>query len=839
LKIKTINFFVCQIGLFRKIVIMILLISVSVYLQGTNYYFAAIGDDILNSGVVKSSPWRSIQKLNDTMSGLQPGDSVFFRRGDVFNGEIRIRAKGTSGSNIFFGAYGSGSKPVINGLSGITDWKKVGLNIWEALCSTSYDQVNNLFINGKLQQIGRWPNKTAPNQGYLSMKWSSGSTRLSSKAIPDAEVWKGADLMVRTNRWVIDWSPILSTKGDTMTIPPTSYDIDREFGFFVCNHPGTLDQKGEWCFNKDTKKITLYSEKDPATLVIEVPIAGELISIKKQQFVTIEDLVLKGALKNAVLGDSCRNITIRNTEIVSSAKNGITFKTCINTLFEKNKIVDAVNNGLAFFDCRGSVIRGNEIRNVGLNPAVGSSESTTFIGLGISGSSNLIEYNRIDSVGYIGLRFDGDSTIVSHNVISNYCIIKDDGGGIYTWNGDLPPNVSRKIIGNIVSNAIGAGFGTNDSLSNSAEGIYIDGGSHDVEVIGNTVFNCSNIGLFINNASKIVALNNLVFNCKTELQMRAEGMPLMTNRQNVVRKNTFVSRTSSQRIGNFITDEEMDGIRRMGIVDSNCYSRPADPDMIMSCSYKSAGHDFHNTHSLKEWQNQYGYDLHSSSGPVRYPYLINKTGAPRKITWGYYNNGRDVWYDEGTISKNEFGKVVKNLTGTTPGSANGMNKFLILALTIDFRRDIPKKYLLRFETKGKPGEMIKANFKTRDNQIVCSREFHLTPSYQKNELLYIPAFANIPFERVNFEFSDPISPVQIRNISFQEADITNNDPTYNFQLLVNDSGVSRVIPVRNGYVDISGNAMGNWVELKPYSSVLLFTKESVSHYEEDRHDRLN
>ena len=63
--------------------------------------------------------------------------------------------------------------------------------------------------------------------------------------------------------------------------------------------------------------------------------------------------------------------------------------------------------------------------------------------------------------------------------------------------------------------------------------------------------------------------------------------------------------------------------------------------------------------------------------------------------------------------------------------------------------------------------------------------------------------------------------------------------TYNFQLLVNDSGVSRVIPVRNGYVDISGNAMGNWVELKPYSSVLLFTKEQVSHYEEDRHDRLN
>ena len=599
LKTKLFQYLIFKSLILRMALILILLISVSANSHATNYYFAAKGDDALNTGLTRNSPFRTIQKLNSIMKVIQPGDSILFCRGDVFYGEIGVARKGILGSDIVFAAYGSGSKPVLNGFSRITDWKKAGLNIWESIGSTSQDQVNNLFINGKLQSIGRWPNKTAPNQGYLAMKWASGSTRLSSKSIPDASVWKGATLMVRTNRWVIDWSPILSTNGDTITTTPASYDIDPEFGFFVCNHPGTLNQYGEWCFDKDTKKITLYSEKDPATLVVEVPGCNELISIKKQQFVAIENLVLKGALKNAILGDSCQNITIRNTEIVSSAKNGIMLKNCINTLFEKNKILNAVNNGLAFYDCRGSVIRGNEIRNVGLNPAVGSAESTSFIGLGISGSSNLMEYNRIDSVGYIGLRFDGDSTIVSHNVISNYCMIKDDGGGIYTWNGDLPPNVSRKIIGNIVSNAIGAGCGTNDSLSNSAEGIYIDGGSHDVEVIGNTIFNCSNIGLFLNNASKIVALNNLVFSCKTQLQMRAEGMPLMTNRQNIVKNNTFVSGTSSQRIANFITDEGMDGIKRMGIVDSNYYCRPADPDMIMSCSYKSAGHDFRNTHSSK------------------------------------------------------------------------------------------------------------------------------------------------------------------------------------------------------------------------------------------------
>lgn len=808
--------------LIRMISIIVLFFSVSGNLQATSYYFASNGDDTGNTGISVDSPWRSTQKLNQIMGILLPGDSVLFRRGDQFDGGIQITQKGSLKSNIYFGAFGTGSKPLLNGTTKITDWKKTGPNKWEVICTSCNDEVNNLFLNGQEQPIGRWPNKTAPNQGYLPMKWTSGSTRLSSKAIPDPTIWKGADLMVRTNRWVIDWSPILSSNGDTMTIVPTSYDIDREFCFFVCNHPGTLDQNGEWCYDKETKKITLYSETDPANFVIEVSTVGELISVSKQGFITIENLVLRGALKNAILAERSENITIRHTDITNSGKNGVNFKNCLNTVFEKNKIVDAVNNGLAFSDCRGSVIMKNEIRKIGLNPAVGAAESTSFIGLGISGSSNLMEYNRIDSVGYIGLRFDGDSTIVRNNIISNYCMIKDDGGGIYTWNGDLPPNSARKIIGNIVSNAIGAGCGTNDSLSISAEGIYIDGGSHDVEVIGNTIFNCSNIGLFINNASKIIALNNLVFNCKTELQMRAEGMPLMTNRQNVVRGNTFVSRTSAQRIANFITDEGMDGIKRMGIIDSNYYCSPSDPAMIISCSYKSGGRDVHKTHSLKGWKDQYGYDIHTSAGPVRYPYRINNIGPSREMTYGYYHDGTDTWYDKKGTSKEETDKIIKDLTGATPGSARGMNKNLILSLNINFMEGEEQKYLLRFETKGKAGEIIKANFKTRDNHIVCSKEFQLTPTFQNHELLYIPAFANIPFERVNFEFSDPIAPVWIRNISFRDANVTEPNLQDHFRLLVNDSGISRTIPVTGEYVDISGKIRKNSMIIRPFSSAILF-----------------
>lgn len=793
-------------------------------LEATNYYFSNRGSDSGNNGLSAISPWKSLEKLNEIMISLQPGDSVFFCRGDVFQGEVRITRSGIRNFDIYFGAYGIGEKPVFDGTTKVDSWNAVGPDKWESANGIRQEKLTNFFINGQKQAIGRWPNRTAANQGYLSMKWASGSTRLSSKSIPDASVWQGADLVVRTNRWLIDWSPILDTHGDTLTIRPCSYDIDREFGFFIKNHPRTLDRPGEWYFNRQSQKIMFYSAKKPESLEITVPCIESLISIPGQKYITIENLILKGSLGNALVTDRSANITIRNSEFVNSGENAVLATKCYKILFEGNTVLDANNLGIEFQSCKGTVVTQNSIKNVGINPAVGSN-GISFIGIGIEGVSNLLEYNRIDSIGYIGLRFDGDSTVVRYNVISNTNMVKDDGGGIYTWNGDRWTNVSRKIIGNIVWNSLGAGCGTNDSLSVSAEGIYIDGGSNDVEITGNTVYNCANIGLFINNASKIVARNNLIYNCKSLLQVRAEGMPLGANRMNVVKNNTFVARTSSQRIGNFISDEGEEGIKRLGVIDSNYYCRPADPDMIMHCSYKTESSDVRITYSLKEWQKQYGFDQHSEAEPVHYRYKINSLGAPRKITYGFYHEGKDTWYDEKTTEKEALKNVIADLTGSSAGSQNGMNKYLILSMNIDFKKGEERKYLLRFDAKGeKSGEVIKANFKTRDNQIVCSREFQLKSDFQRNELLYIPAFANIPHERVNFEFSDPKSAVWIRNISFQEVDVTLPDLYDRFQLVVNDSERPRTFPVRNGFVDVSGKVSAKELVLQPYSSTILFKK---------------
>ena len=74
---------------------------------GTSYYVSADGDD-RNNGKSEETPWASLEKVNSAK--LQPGDGVFFRRGDVWRGVALIAQNGVT-----YSAYGEGAKPGIYG----------------------------------------------------------------------------------------------------------------------------------------------------------------------------------------------------------------------------------------------------------------------------------------------------------------------------------------------------------------------------------------------------------------------------------------------------------------------------------------------------------------------------------------------------------------------------------------------------------------------------------------------------------------------------------------------------------------------------------------------------
>ena len=76
------------------------------------FYVSNDGYDY-NNGTSEATPWKSLQQISK--SKFIPGDSIFFRKGDVFTGHLTINSSGTTSTPIVFSSYGSGDKPIIDG----------------------------------------------------------------------------------------------------------------------------------------------------------------------------------------------------------------------------------------------------------------------------------------------------------------------------------------------------------------------------------------------------------------------------------------------------------------------------------------------------------------------------------------------------------------------------------------------------------------------------------------------------------------------------------------------------------------------------------------------------
>ena len=98
------------IKIFTRILMIIAFASSTI--SATNYYFSSSGNDS-NSGTSTSSPWISISKINNIK--LIPGDKILFKRAEKFIGKFDISESGVRNNFIYFGAYGEGTAPIIDG----------------------------------------------------------------------------------------------------------------------------------------------------------------------------------------------------------------------------------------------------------------------------------------------------------------------------------------------------------------------------------------------------------------------------------------------------------------------------------------------------------------------------------------------------------------------------------------------------------------------------------------------------------------------------------------------------------------------------------------------------
>jgi hypothetical protein len=151
-------------SIFCRIAIVALMGSSGIASAATYYVSSSSGSDS-NSGTSSSSAWATVGHVNGLT--FSPGDSILFKRGDVWNESLAPPSSGSSGNPITFDAYGTGAPPNLTGYYAVprSVWQPVTTNAWKAPLPTGYTAIN-FCLFGSI-----WGQKEPVSTANLTANW--------------------------------------------------------------------------------------------------------------------------------------------------------------------------------------------------------------------------------------------------------------------------------------------------------------------------------------------------------------------------------------------------------------------------------------------------------------------------------------------------------------------------------------------------------------------------------------------------------------------------------------------------------------------------------------------
>jgi len=809
-----------------KFNLLILLVCLLDPAYATNYYFSSIsGDDLRTSTQAQSSstPWKTLIKLNSFFSNLQPGDSVLFKRGETFYGSITINKSGSTGLPVVFGAYGKGIKPVITSLVTFTNWVSKGNGIWESYNSSSISTTNMVLFNGVEQEMGRYPNSDATNSGYLVYESHIGKTSITDNELTSTIDWTGAELVTRPRRWIFERNLITSHTGSTISYTTSSvYEPYDKYGYFIQNSIKTLDKPGEWYYSPSTKKLSMYfGSGTPSASIVQATTITSLVTSDDFDNIALDNLTFKGSNGSGFNIRNGSNISITNCDILFSGEDGVLVANCTNLKIENCTVSNSNNNGIDFsYGVNYAVIRNSKVLNTSLLPGLAKSGDGNGIAICSAGNGNTLEYNEIRNTGYTSITFNGDDVTIKNNLIDSFCLIKDDGAGIYS-NGTSVLYKNRKITGNIVMNGVGISNGTDNPSKQPVSGIYMDNEASAAEITGNTFANCNNSGIYIHNSAGMIVKNNTLFNNNLQLNFIQESDHPSSVRNNITTNNILFSKYSTQLISSIKSN--VDDIAYFGKFDSNYYARPVDDRITIYNYFPGAAMNF----DLSGWQNKYGKDGASqiTAKSIAAYKVINLVGANKFANGLLTSTLTGVYASSCTILLGVLGLLDGGYLQVTPILKKSNVFVSIGGITAG------KKYIVRYTVKGSADNNMVINTFLR---LGVSPYSLLTPmqgrkvSITRNdyELIFIAPSTQSSVQAV-FQ-ADQLSQYYLDNIQVYEANAVITNPNDSIKFVYNATMKNKIIPLDSDYVDTKGNKFSRSITLLPYTTAILIRNGSTA-----------
>ncbi|MEN9354997.1 MAG: hypothetical protein RL318_2322 [Fibrobacterota bacterium] len=481
------------------------------------YHFAADGDDARTPSQAGSptTPWKTLAQLGTVK--VMPGDSILLRRADVWHEALSIKRSGTLESPVVIAPYGSGTAmPELHGtipLAGAPGGGPYSAKV------VSGQSVKAVFTNNEPMRCARYP-----DTGWVKASTVEGNSALTAPGVA-GQNWVGASIHLRTSVWTLETHRVLSQAGGRLVLDTKSLStLPDSVQFFLTNHASALpfSTRPAWAYSASDSTLRWTG---PAASV-QAAVLPTLLDITGFNHVRASGLRLFGSTFQAVKMFGA-GLHVENCNLDRPGLTGVMIKGRENR-FVGNRVTAAANTAISGIGAA-QTIESNIVRRTALLPDFGPD------GMGdgccggraidFSADSSLIARNDIDSTGYIGIGFKGLSNLVEENVIAHSCMTTDDCAGIYSYAGkyDNAGAAGSTVRRNFVHSAVGAPPGI-PKPSDASVGIYLDDGSHDIQVDSNVVWD-NGKGIFLHNTQRVRLRGNIAFNNRlTQLLLAHDGL---------------------------------------------------------------------------------------------------------------------------------------------------------------------------------------------------------------------------------------------------------------------------------------------------------------------------
>ncbi|WP_106436328.1 carbohydrate-binding protein [Streptomyces bingchenggensis] len=485
--------------------------------RGHTYHVATWGADRADG--TAAHPLRTIGRCSEL---VRPGDTCLVHRGRYR--ERVAPPSGTKDAPITIAAYGDGTVTV-DGTKTVTGWRDAG----DGLVATDVDlpldpSENALFVDGERAMEGRWPN-SGPDP--LNPSWAVAERTSTDQHIDDPDLPAGdftgatVHLWAGSNPWSQQTGTVTATapgaldfKGGNYRCTPLCMGDQNYRNYYLVGAKSTLDQPGEWYYDKDAKRLYLVPPKGG--------LAGHTVTAKYQSwgvdlagssYVTVRGLDLWGTSLRT--GDTSTGVLVEGLRARYISEFSTLPMPRDDELaippFEGHIVAARVlGSGVQI---RGS---GNTLRDSDIGYSAGT-------GVLLRGSGNTVTNTYIHDVGWMGSYTPGIEINGSGHTVTRNTIRRTGRASIDTaWQLNGVPFHDNRIAYNDLSEAMrtsrdgspfyvccnldAKGTSVDHNTVHDADGqvgYYIDNSSGNFLLHHNVAYNTGSRGTFFNGHSSV------------------------------------------------------------------------------------------------------------------------------------------------------------------------------------------------------------------------------------------------------------------------------------------------------------------------------------------------